>query len=318
MKPEVLVLAPIYEPALAVLAREFTVHELWRASDPEALLAQVGARVRALVTTGLRGFERRHLEALPALEIVACFGTPRGSADLEAARERGVVVAHTPTSIAESVADVALGLLIAIMRRICETDRFVRAGRWAERLPPLGRELAGKTCGILGLGAIGAALARRVLACGMSVIYHGPRPKPDLPYPYCPDPVTLAARSDCLVLACPLTPATRGLVGARVLDALGPEGFLVNIARGPVVDQGALIAALEQRRIAGAALDVFWDEPHVPSALTALENVVLTPHIGSSTREVREQRKQKLLENLRAHFAGRPPPWPLRAQDMKR
>jgi lactate dehydrogenase-like 2-hydroxyacid dehydrogenase len=318
VKPDVLVLVPIHEPTLAALARDYAVHELWRAPDPERYLAQVGGRVRALVTTGVKGFDRRLLEALPALEIVACFGTPRGTVDLDAARARGVEVTHTPSAIAESVADLALGLIIAVMRRIGEADRFVRAGKWLAGLPPLGRELGGKTCGLLGLGAIGVAVAQRVSACGMSVCYHGPRPKPECPYAYCPDPETLAQRSDCLVAACPLTPETRGLVNARVLAALGPEGFLVNVARGPVVEEQALIAALRERRIAGAALDVYWDEPRVPDALLSLENVVLTPHIGSSTHEVRAMRKQRLLENLREHFAGRPPPWPLTAQEMKR
>ncbi len=310
MKPEILVLTRIHPPTLAELEREFTVHKLWTAADPDALVREVAGSVRGVVTNGLTGCSRRQIEALPPLEIIACFGTPHGTVDLAAARERGVIVTNTPDSITESVADVAMGLLIAVMRRICENDRFVRAGKWLAGLPPLGRELGGKTCGIVGLGRIGNGVARRASACGMTVCYHGPRPKPEIAWTYFSDLEALARRSDCLVVACTLTPATRGLVNARVLDALGPAGFLVNVARGPIVDQEALIAALRDKRIAGAALDVYWDEPRVPEELIGMDNVVLTPHIGSSTREVREARGAKVLANLRAHFAGKPVPHP--------
>jgi len=192
------------------------------------------------------------------------------------------------------------------MRRICESDRYVRAGKWPEGKPPMGREIGGKTCGIAGLGAIGRNIARRADAFRMNVCYYGPHRKADVSYRYHDDLVALAKVSDCLVLACPLTPDTRDLVNARVLDALGPEGFLVNVARGPVVNQQALITALREKRIAGAALDVFWDEPNVPAELIAMENVVLQPHMGSSTEEIRVERGRKLLANLRAHFAGEP------------
>lgn len=175
----------------------------------------------------------------------------------------------------------------------------------------MGRDLGGRTCGIVGLGGIGRGIARRAEAFGMTVCYHGPHRKADAPYAYYADLEATAAASDCLVLACPLTPATRDLVDARILAALGPEGFLVNVARGPVVNQEALLAALREKRIAGAALDVFWDEPNVPEELMAMDNVVLQPHMGSSTVEVREERGRKLLANLRAHFAGKPVPNPL-------
>ena len=182
----------------------------------------------------------------------------------------------------------------------------------------MGTDLGGKTCGIIGLGAIGGGIARRVEACGMKVCYHGPSEKPASPYPYFADLEEMARRADCLVASCPLTAKTRGLVGSRVLEALGRNGFLVNVARGPVVDEGALVAALQAGRIAGAGLDVYWDEPQVPAALRAMENVVLTPHIGSSTLEVREARGEKLIANLRAHFAGRPVPYPLTEADARK
>jgi lactate dehydrogenase-like 2-hydroxyacid dehydrogenase len=308
MKPEILALVPIYAPTLAALEREYTVHKLWTAKDPDSLMTQVAGSVSAVVTTGLAGYNRRHVEALPGLKLIACFGNPHGmaAADKAAAAARGVVVTNTPDQITATVAELAMGLMLAVMRRIAEGDRFVRAGKWAAGPPPPGRGLEGKTCGIIGLGRIGREIARRAEVFGMAVRYHGPRAKADVAWPYHADPEELARLSDCLVAMCPLTPQTRGLVDARVLAALGPDGFFVNMARGPVADQKALIAALKEKRIAGAALDVYWDEPNVPAELVAMENVVLTPHIGSTTREIREERGRKLLANLHAYFAGKP------------
>ena len=313
MKPEILALVPVYAPTLAELEREYVVHKLWGAKDPEALMREVAGSVTAVITTGLAGYNRRHIEALPKLKLVACFGNPHGIAadDRAAAAERGVTVTNTPDSITSVVADLATGLVLSVMRRIAEGDRFVRAGKWpAGPLSP-GRDLAGKTCGIVGLGRIGREIARRAEVFGMTVRWHGPRPKPDIPYPWHADIEELARLSDCLVVICPLTAETRGLVNARVLDALGQDGYLVNVARGPVVDQEELVAALKEKRIAGAGLDVYWDEPRVPADLAAMDNVVLTPHIGSTTREIREERGRKLLANLRAHFSGKPLPTPV-------
>ena len=311
MRPEILVLVPIYAPTLAALEREYTVHKLWTARDPDALVKKVSGSVRGAVTTGASGMSSSLVEALPRLEIVGCFGTPRGTVDLAVAKGRGVIVTNTPDSITGDVADLAMGLIVAVMRRIAEADRFVRAGEWLSGLLPPGSGLSGKTCGIIGLGAIGRGIAKRAEAFGMSVCYHGPRKKQDATYAYYPELVSLAHESDCLVVACPSTPQTRSLVDARILDALGPDGYLINIARGPIVDEQALIAALKEKRIAGAGLDVFWDEPRVPEELVAMEQVVLAPHIGSTTREIREERGVKLLANLRAHFAGQPVLTPL-------
>ena len=311
MKPEILVLVPIYAPTLAALEREYIVHKLWTARDPDALVKEVSASVRGAVTTGSSGMSSSLVEALPRLEIIGCFGTPRGTVGLAAAKGRGVIVTNTPDSISADVADLAMGLIVAVMRRIAEADRFVRAGRWLSGLLPPGSGLGGKTCGIIGLGAIGRGIAKRAEAFGMSVCYHGPRRKQGVAFAYHPDLAGLARESDCLVVACPATPQTRNLVDARILDALGPDGYLINIARGPIVDEQALIAALREKRIAGAGLDVFWDEPRIPAELAGMEQVVLAPHIGSTTREVREERGRKLLANLRAHFAGQPVLTPL-------
>jgi hydroxypyruvate reductase len=304
-KPEVLLPRPIYQPAMDELAQAFVLRKMWQAPDPTRMLAEVGPRIRALVVQGSIGFTGELVAALPGLEIIALFGSNK-TLDLAPARERGIPVTNTPDSISEAVADLAMGLIIASMRRICECDRYVRTGTWPTTVPPVGREVRGKVCGVVGLGAIGRGVARRAEACGMTVRYQGPRRKADVAYPYHEDVLSLAHESDCLVVTCPSTPQTRNLIDARVLEALGAEGFLINVARGAIVDEEALIAALAEKRIAGAGLDVYRDEPQVPAALRALDNVVLTPHVGSTTFEVREERKRKLLANLRAHFSGQP------------
>jgi lactate dehydrogenase-like 2-hydroxyacid dehydrogenase len=310
MKPEVLVLKPIFAPTLATLEQRYTVHKLWLAPDRDAVLNDVASRVRAVVTTGLVGCDLALMDALPKLEIIASFGSPRGTLDTAAARARGIVCTRTPDEITGAVADLAVGLLIDVMRRITAGDRFIRDGRWEKQPARPGYEVRTKRCGIAGFGAIGQGIARRVQAFDMSVCYCGPNKK-ESPHTYYSNIAKMAEAVDVLVVSCPLTPQTRDLVDATVLDALGPEGFLVNVARGPVVNQQALISALQEKRIAGAALDVYWDEPLVPRELCELDNVVMTPHIGSTTMEVRVERGRKVLANLEAHFAGQPVPNPV-------
>ena len=313
MKPEILVTRPLYAPVMAELQREYALHKLWLAKDPEAFFRDIAERVRVVVTTGLYGFSPTQMDALPRLELIASYGNPHsGMVNLAEAKARRVTVTNTPDSITQTVADLALGIIIATLRRITEGDRFVRAGKWPQGPLATGRDLAGKLCGIVGLGRIGREIARRVEVCGMSVCYHGPHRKEDVSYPYYADLEAMARAVDCLVVMCPLTPATRDLVSARVINALRSESFLINIARGPVVNQEALLAALREKRIAGAGLDVYWDEPQVPAELMAMENVVLSPHLGSATLENRAERGRKLLANLRAYFAGEPLPNPMR------
>ena len=306
MKPELLLVRPIYEPAMAELERDFTMHKPWTAPEPDAYIRQACGNVRAAVTTTTAGFSRGEFEALPRLEILGCFGPYYELVDVAAAKERGVIVTHTPDSTAEPVADLAMGMIVAVMRRLCEADRFVRAGKWPAGMFGAGREVRGKTCGIVGLGRIGREIATRAAGFGMNICYHGPRLKDGVAYPYYADLESMARESDVLVVTCKLTPATRNLVDARVLGALGADGFLVNVARGAIVDEDALIAALAGGRLAGAALDVFRDEPRVPAALLEMDNVVLAPHMGTSTREIRDERSRKLLTDLRAFFAGKP------------
>jgi hydroxypyruvate reductase len=306
MKPEIAVLKATYEPAIAALERDFHVHKAFAAPDLLTYLRQHCANVRAAISTTTTEVVRAHFEALPKLELLACYGPYVTLIDFAAAKDHKVVVTHTPDSTAEPVADLTMGMIVALMRRLCEADRFVREGEWPKRVFPPGVEVRGKICGIVGMGRIGREIAVRAASFGMHTAYFGPRRKNDVAYPYYDNLEQLARASDCLVVTCALTPATRKLINAQVLDALGADSFLVNIARGAVVDEPALIAALTSKKIAGAALDVFVDEPNVPAELMRMDNVILLPHIGTATREVRDGRMEKLLHDVRAHFAGKP------------
>lgn len=289
------------------LAREFVVDDRLHERDPDRLAREAG-HIRGLVTRGEIRIDAPLLDRLPALEIIAVFGVGYDGVDVEAARARGILVTHTPGVLDDDVADLAIALMLCAARRIPAADRFVRDGRWPAGPLPLARGVSRRRLGILGMGRIGRAIARRALAFAMPIAYCARAAKDDLAWPFLPDPVALAAASDFLVVATPGGAATSRLVDARVLAALGPDGILVNISRGSVVDEPALVTALEHGTIAAAGLDVFADEPHVPEALRRLPNVVLTPHIGSATARTREAMADLVVENLRAHFAGRSPP----------
>lgn len=311
MKPGLVIMRAIYEPTIAGLERDFDVHRLWMQASADRFLREHGASMRAAVTTTPYGFSLQDFEAFPKLEILGCFGPYYTLIDRVAAKQRGVRVTHTPGSTAEPVADLAIGMLIAVMRRLCESDRFVRAGKWAAGVFPAGTEVRGKTCGIVGFGRIGREIARLAGAFGMQVCYHGPRRKEDAAFPFYENLEDMAREVDCLIVTCPLTETTRNLIDARILAALGAQGYLVNVARGAIVDEDALIAALKSGGIAGAALDVFRDEPQVPAELRAMDNVVLAAHIGTSTKEVREARHQMLLTDMRAYLEGRSLSYPV-------
>ena len=258
------------------------------------------------VTMSVHGVNAALMDALPDLKLIACNGAGLERVDLAEAKRRGIAVCHTPDELAEDVADGAIALTYAIMRRVVEADRFVRAGRWTkERMAP-SRRLAGKTVGIFGLGRIGRVVAQRAQAIGMHVLYSGPRAKPTMPYPFVANILELAERSDVLILSCPGGEDTRHLVGQPVLEALGPYGYLVNVARGSVVDEAALIAALQERKIVGAALDVFACEPNLDPRFLALDNVVLQPHSASITHETRAAMLARLIGDIEAYAEGRP------------
>ncbi len=258
------------------------------------------------VTMGVFGIDAPTFAALPDLKLVACNGAGLEKIDLVEAHRRGVAVCHTPDELAEDVADGAIGLTYAIMRRIVEGDRFVRAGTWAKERPMPSTRLAGKTMGIVGLGKIGSHIAKRAQAIGMIVKYSGPREKPGAGFPFVADVGTLAAECDVLVLACPGGETTRNLVNRGVIEKLGVKGYLVNVSRGSVVEEGALLDALEGKKIAGAALDVFASEPNIDPRFLALDNVVLQPHSASITHETRAAMVARLLGDIDAFVNGRP------------
>ncbi|KQY35397.1 hypothetical protein ASD38_02205 [Caulobacter sp. Root487D2Y] len=289
----------------AALDARYRVHRPHRAVDPEALVAAVGPRVRGIVTSGGTGVPAALWSRLPALEIVAVNGVGLDAVDLDIAAARGVSVTTTPGVLTDDVADLAVGLWLALARRMLVGDRFVRAGRWEPgTAPPLVPRASGKRVGVLGLGQIGRAIAARVAPFAAQVVYHSRRPVDDAPYAYAASPLDLAREVEVLFVATAGGAGTRTLVDAAVLEALGPRGLLINVSRGSVVDETALIAALEAGVVAGAGLDVFADEPNVPAALLDRDDVVLQPHCGSATVEARAAMADLVLASLAAHFGG--------------
>ena len=306
MKPEIILVESMMPAIEAALDAAYTVHRLASAPDRDRMVAEVGPRVRAVVTGGGTGVSNAVVDACPELGIIAINGVGTDAVDLEHARARGVRVTNTPGVLTDDVADLAMGLLLAASRRMMVGDRFVRAGQWPTGKLPLARKATGKRLGILGLGRIGEAIAVRAAGFGMSIAYTNRKPRADVPYRFVASLEDLARDSDILVVAASAGPDSKNLVGRAVLDALGPEGILVNVARGSVVDEPELVAALVEGRLGGAGLDVFANEPQVPEALFALDNVVLQPHQASATLETRKEMGELVLANLTAFFAGQP------------
>jgi hydroxypyruvate reductase len=263
--------------------------------------------VRALITNGMHGASRSLIEYFPRLELIASLGIGVDAIDFDCTRERGIRVTNTPRVIADDVADLAMAMIVDRLRNIRDANAFLLRGDWHKGAFPLSRTVTGRRLGILGMGAIGQQIAARAAAFRMEVCWHGPRAKPEIPLPYVADLVELARNVEVLVVSSSGGPATRHLVDARVLAALGPQGVLVNIARGSVVDTNALIAALAEGRLGSAALDVYDDQPRVPEALCKSDRVLLTPHLGSATRETRQRMGEIVLASLADHFAGREP-----------
>jgi lactate dehydrogenase-like 2-hydroxyacid dehydrogenase len=306
MKPEIIITAKGHAGTMATLQSEFTAHLLSEASDRNAFLKQHAPAVRGLATFGPMPVDGKLMDALPKLEIISNFGVGVDAINLDDAAKRKIIVTNTPDVLNECVADTALALVMNTVRKFPQSERYLRAGNWAARGPyPLTTSLGGKTLGILGLGRIGEAIAKRAAACGMKIRYHN-RNRKDVPHPYDPDPVTLARNSDVLIVVTPASAETNRIINEKVLQALGPKGYLVNIARGSVVDEPVLLRYLQEGKIAGAGLDVFADEPRVPPEFFTLDNAVLFPHVGSATVETRKAMGDLQIENLRRHFAGKP------------
>ena len=285
------------------LAAKYTVHKLHEAADKEALLASLRDRVRGIAGGNVQA---ELLDKLPRLEIVANFGVGYDSIDTKAAKARNVRVTNTPNVLNDAVAEITIGLMIALARRIPQAHQFVRDGNWIKGNFPLLTELNGKTVGILGLGRIGKEIAVRAKAMKMRVVYYGRHKQHDEPFIYYSDLAEMARDVDWLVIIAPGGKGTEKIVSRQVLEALGPEGYLVNMARGSLVDEAAMVELLQSKKLGGAALDVFEKEPQVPPALFALDNVVLSPHQGSATHQTRNKMGDLVVANIVAHFAGEP------------
>jgi lactate dehydrogenase-like 2-hydroxyacid dehydrogenase len=317
-KAEVLMLGP--KPIIVGgLAPVFNLHKLWEAPDRDAFLRSVGPRVRGIASPGGHGaVDAKLMGQLPKLEIVSSFGVGYDHVDTKYAAANGIVVTNTPDVLTEEVADTALGLLLCTVREFPQAERYLRAGKWPEknyRLTPA--TLRESTVGIVGLGRIGRALARRLEAMQATVVYHGRSKQADAPYRFYASLIEMARDVDALVVITPGGAGTKNLIDAKVLEALGPEGILINMSRGSVVDEPALIRALQEGKIRSAGLDVYVNEPKVPPELIAMDNVVLFPHLGSASVHTRTKMDQLVVDNLLAWNAGKPPltpvpetPWP--------
>lgn len=301
MPIDILQTGKLHATCEAALAARYTVHKLHEAADKDAFLAEIAPRIRAHAGSGVQA---DLIAKLPKLEIIAGFGVGTDNIDLKAAKAAGVRVTNTPDVLNDAVAELTIGMMISLARRIPQGDRFVRDGKWLKGNLGLFSELTGKTVGILGLGRIGKEIATRAQAMKMRVVYHGRHRQENQPYIYYDNLVDMARDADWLVLIAPGGKATDGIVSRQVLEALGPQGMLVNMARGTLVDEPALVDLLVSGGLGGAALDVFEKEPNVPEALFALDNVVLAPHQGSATHQTRDAMGATLVANLDAHFAG--------------
>ncbi|BAP41621.1 D-isomer specific 2-hydroxyacid dehydrogenase NAD-binding protein [Pseudomonas sp. StFLB209] len=312
MKPEVLQLSPILIPEIRErLAELFTIRPYFQQTDKAAYLAEHGPNIRGVITGGHTGITRELLSKLPRVEVVAVNGVGTDAVDLAYCRDLGIHVTATIGALTDDVADLAIGLLIAACRGLCTSDRYVRSGQWQHSPTPLAplplaRQFSGMRVGIVGLGRVGRAVATRAAAFGCPISYTDLQPISDVNYSYVADLSELARNSDALILAA-AADGGKAIIDAKVLEALGPDGYLVNVARGKLVDEDALVAALKAGSIAGAALDVFVDEPRVPDALFDNEHVVLQPHRASATVQTRTRMGEMVITSLVDTFAGKKP-----------
>jgi len=310
VRPEVLLLGPAKPVIVNGLEPACTL--LRPAADRDAFFAAQGHVAAIACTATSEPIDDAWLARFPNLQIIASFGVGYDHINAAAAAQRGVIVTNTPDVLTQEVADTALGLLLCTVRELPQSERYLRAGKWLERPYPLTRgTLRNRVVGMVGMGRIGTAIARRLDAFGVPVVYHSRRPRSELAYRHYPDLTEMARAADVLLVITPGGPATRHLINANVLEALGPNGILINVARGSVVDEPALIAALRDGKIMAAGLDVFANEPHVPAELLALDNVVLLPHVGSGSVFTREKMDQLVVDNILAWAAGKPPLTPV-------
>jgi lactate dehydrogenase-like 2-hydroxyacid dehydrogenase len=311
-KPDVLLLGPLKPIIVNGLSQAFTLHTLVDATDKAGRLSEIAPRLRAIAVSWVsQPVSGSLISQCPRLEIISTFGVGYSHIDVACAAAHGIAVTNTPDVLTEEVADTALGLLLCTVRGLPSADRFVREGRWPRGDFPLSPSLRDRTVGMLGMGAIGRAIARRLDAFKVAVAYHTRRPAPDLPYRHYASLIEMARNVDVLLAMVPGGRETRNLVNADVFEALGPDGIFINMARGSVVDEQALINASRDGTILAAGLDVYVNEPHVPTELMALDNVVLFPHLGSATVATRNKMDQLVVDNLMAWGAGHPPLTPV-------
>ena len=295
------------------------LHRLWRESDPEAALTRLAPNIRAIVATGHPPkIAAALMSRFPRLEIVPSLGVGYDHIDAAWAGQHGIIVTHTPGVLDAETADTAIALLLNAVKRMPQAERYLRAGLWPKGPFPLSASLSGRRMGILGLGRIGKEIAKRALSFGVEVVYHGRKPQDGAPYLYYPTLLSMAQAVDLLMISAPGGASTKKIVNREVLEALGPNGVLVNIARGSLVDEAALIEALNSGTILAAGLDVFEHEPHVPEALIKLDNVVLTPHVGSATVPTRNAMANLVVENLFSWIDGKGPLTPVPETPWKR
>lgn len=304
-KVEVLMIGPYPAWDMEDMEQRYTVRKLWEAQDKDAFLAEHAPAIRAIATRGELGAKAELMQKLPKLEIVSCYGVGVDGIDLEYARKNGVRVTNTPDVLSADVADLGIGLLIAAARQITTADAFVRSGRWTEGNMHLVTRVHGKKLGIVGMGRIGSIVARRASGFDCDIAYYDINKRNDLPYTFVSDLIELARRSEFLIVTTAGGEGTRNLIDAKVLEALGPEGILVNISRGTTMDEAALLDALEEGKIKGAGLDVFLNEPAINEKFLKLPNVVLQPHHASGTIETRKAMGELVRKNLQAHFDGK-------------
>ncbi|MEX2520813.1 MAG: 2-hydroxyacid dehydrogenase [Paracoccaceae bacterium] len=303
---EIMMIGPMHPVCMEQIDTLGTVHRLWEASDKDAYIATHGEKIEVVATDGHHGCPPALMSRLPNLKLISSYGVGYDNIDVPAANAHGAKVSNTPEVLNDAMAEITVGLMVSLCRRIPEADAFVRAGKWADGGFGLTAELTGAKAGILGLGRIGKEIARRLVAMKMEVVYHGRSEQAGQPYTYFGDLTEMARAVDWLIVITPGTAETTGLVDARVMEALGPEGALVNVARGAVVDEAALVKALASGQLGGAALDVFEDEPRPARELFTMANTVLSPHQGSATRRTRAAMGQLVVDNIKAHIAGKP------------
>lgn len=305
MTQKILAVGHLLPQEMEILEQEFDIVPLYKSKDPERLLQEVKNDISIVLSGYWTPIRQNIIEALPNLGMIAQFGVGFDNIDIETCKARQISVTNTPDVLTDETADTAMALLLAVSKRVAEADMFIRVGKWeAGDSFPLGTSLKNKVAGIVGMGRIGKSIARKCEAFDMEIAYHGPNQK-DVPYSYYSDLKQLASDADVLILACSGNPSTEKIIDRDIIGAMSKNAIIINIARGSVIDEDALVEALVNKKILGAGLDVYEKEPRVPEEYKSLDNVVMLPHIGSATKETRSEMGRLVIENIRAYCEGK-------------